>query len=62
MKLSDAFAVVRFLFMKIIGLLCVVIGIVGIFLPIIPGIPLIFLGFAFLGVEPLYKFFKSKKT
>jgi uncharacterized protein YqgC (DUF456 family) len=33
---------------KMLGLLCIIVGIAGIFLPIIPGIPLMLLGFHLL--------------
>lgn len=40
---------------KVLGIVCVIIGIVGIMAPIIPGIVFIIMGFGLLGISiPFY--------
>lgn len=39
------------IFLKILAVLCLALGVLGLFLPIIPGIPLILIGLILLGEE-----------
>ena len=46
---------------KILGISLILIGIAGIFLPIIPGILIIILGSILIGDEKIKQWFKRKK-
>ncbi len=46
---------------KVLGILCIIVGLAGIFLPIIPGILLIFLGVTLLGFIKLRHTKKKQK-
>lgn len=47
--IKKAFIICKLVVFKVTGLICLVIGAIGIFLPIIPGVPLLLLGCALLG-------------
>jgi uncharacterized protein YqgC (DUF456 family) len=45
---------------KVLGVLCIIVGILGLFLPIIQGILLILIGLGLLGDHRLMNWFKKK--
>jgi len=47
---------------KVFGVLLIVVGVVGIFLPILQGFVLIVIGAALLGFEPAKKLLKGLKN
>lgn len=44
--------------LKLLGLICLITGLVGLFLPIIPGMVLVVLGLGLLGCKPAVRWAK----
>lgn len=52
---------------KLFGIIAIIVGFIGVLLPIVPGLWLMFLGLEFLGIEILFfdkaiRFFKEKRV